>query len=316
MIRPATILRVGAVTPLGRDLSAIADQLEKPPPAAAPLLRVSDDHLSVPALEKQLRRADRFVRMAAVAALDGCPTAPAERTGLIVTSGFGPHNRGFKFIDGILDCGDSAALPTDFSHSVHGVAASYIAGLLDLRGPALTSTDFEAGFEQAVLLAQCWLDQGVCGRVLVGAVDELGEVLIHCARRMLRRGESAILSEGAIFFLLGPYDTEGIGHIDASRMLPTVDVVALDSPPVVDRAQTHPPPAARNSVTFTPYIGHYATGGAFHAMAALFSQRRNRLMGKLLDFSPKVAPPGFDNVATFRTSSGRAATLLISKQKR
>jgi hypothetical protein len=316
MIRPATILRVGAVTPLGRELSAIADKLEQPPQTGSLLLRVNDQDLSMPAMEKQLRRADRFVRMAAVAALDCCSAAPAERTGLIITSGLGPHHRGFKFIDGILDCGDSAALPTDFSHSVHGVAASYIAGLLDLRGPTMTTTDFEVGFEQAVLLAQCWLDQGTCARVLIGAVDELGDVLVHCARRMLRHGESAILSEGAIFFLLGPHDTDGIAHIDASRIVPTVDVVALESPRLVERSQTRPPPSARNTVTFTPYIGYYATAGAFHAMGALFSQRRNRLMGKLLDFSPNVAPAGFDNVATFRTSSGRAATLLISKQKR
>ena len=137
------------------------------------LFRVSDDLLIEPRIARSMRRADRFIRMAAIAALDAwthaemsCAGVAKEQIGLIVTSGLGPHCRGFKFLDGILDSGDSDALPTDFSHSVHGAAASYIAGQLDLRGPSLTATDFEIGFEQAVLLAQCWLHQGTCQRVL------------------------------------------------------------------------------------------------------------------------------------------------------
>ena len=44
-------------------------------------------------------------------AAHACDGIERERIGLIVTSGFGPHCRGFRFLDGLLDCGDSAASP-------------------------------------------------------------------------------------------------------------------------------------------------------------------------------------------------------------
>jgi hypothetical protein len=214
---PATILSVGAVTPVGRDLETIRGALLRSAGDFSPIRRVPEELLNDPATSKHLRRADRFVRMASIAAMDAALGAgevvPSERIGLIVTSGFGPHGRGFKFLDGILDCGDADALPTDFSHSVHGAAASYIAGLLDLRGPSLSSTDFEVGFEEAVRLGQCWLDQKTCDRVIVGAAEELGQVLIDCAARILGKGERVPLGEGAVFLALGRAGATGIGTI-------------------------------------------------------------------------------------------------------
>ena len=156
----ASILGIGAVTPAGRNLDTISAALLRPDETPAGVLRVDDELLSDAALGRQLRRADRFTRMAAMAALDAwnasepaCRGVPLERIGMIVSSGFGPHCRGFRFLDGILDCGDSAASPTDFSHSVHGAASAYISGLLGLRGPSLNVTDFEIGFEESVRLA-------------------------------------------------------------------------------------------------------------------------------------------------------------------
>ncbi len=65
---PASILGVGAVTPRGRTLPEIQLALAQPPEAAPGVLRVSDAALVCPALGARLRRADRFVRMAVVAA--------------------------------------------------------------------------------------------------------------------------------------------------------------------------------------------------------------------------------------------------------
>jgi hypothetical protein len=176
-------------------------------------LRVGDEVLSDPASARNLRRADRFTRMAVMAAVDAwkaaqeaCKGIPPERVGIILSSGLGPHGRGFKFLEGMIDEGDAAASPTDFSHSVHGAACAYITALLDVRGPSLTLTDFECGFEQAVLLAQTWLAEGACDRVLLGAVEELGEVLLHCAGRM---APDARAGEGAVFLVLGPDGTVG-----------------------------------------------------------------------------------------------------------
>jgi hypothetical protein len=192
--------------------------------------------LSNPDFAKRLRRADRFVRMAMIAAQDAaqqaraaCAEVPAEKIGLIVTSGLGPHCRGFRFLDGLLDCGDNAASPTDFSHSVHGAAAAYITELLELRGPSISTTDFEIGFESAVLLAQCWLAENACQRVLVGAVEELGDVMLYCASRLLKDSGQAVAGEGALFLMLGPGDIPGVARLDASAPPANIDHAAIDS---------------------------------------------------------------------------------------
>jgi len=182
---PASILGVGAVTPLGRDLQTIARKLAEPPTPVASH-SVDESLLSDAAINRRMRRADRFSRMAAIAACDAWKQAPQEvpleRVGLIIASGLGPYNRTFRFLDGILEGGDANASPTDFSHSVHGAAAAYITELLELRGPCMTVTDFENGFEQSVQLAQCWLADGTCSRVIVGAVEDLGDLLLHWMR--------------------------------------------------------------------------------------------------------------------------------------
>lgn len=215
-----SVLGIGAVTPLGRDLGDVARALSSVGSADTPG-RVPDELLADPVISKRMRRADRFSRMATIAAIDAWRAAdrtsagvPLDRVGLIVANGFGPHVRGFKFLDGILDHGDSSALPTDFSHSVHGAAAAYITELLGLRGPALNNTDFTAGVEHALLMAQCWLAEGRCDRVIVGAIEELGEVMEHMASKLLDDTERPTpLGEGTVFLTLGPASLSGIARI-------------------------------------------------------------------------------------------------------
>jgi hypothetical protein len=269
----SSILGIGAVTPLGRNLEMIKPNLGVETTSRP--MRVPDELLSDPLISKRMRRADRFAKMTTLAAIDAwsraaphCIDIPLDRVGLIVSTGFGPHVRGFKFLDGILDCGDSAALPTDFSHSVHNAAASYVAEILGLRGPTLTTTDFEIGFESVVQLAQCWLNDKVCDRVIVGAAEELGEVMLHCAARMTDR--EIVPSEGAVFLALGPSDVKGIAALDVSAM-----------------------PASGSGLT-APF-GHSASQSAFHLLAALLR-----------------GDGAIDNVALLPASSSpRAATLLL-----
>jgi hypothetical protein len=319
---PASILGIGAVTPVGRDLSTIAERISGPIEPAE-ILRVSDDLLADPTSSRGLRRADRFVRMAAIAAIDSFANADfkgsMERVGLIVTSGFGPHGRGFKFLDGILDCGDAEALPTDFSHSVHGAAASYIAGLLDLRGPSLSTTDFLFGFEQAIVLAQCWLAERTCERVIVGAVEELGKVLIECAPRLLPAGKTFPLGEGAVFFALGPESAGGIAKIDASAQAAAAELVIVDEPMIFAK----PLPQAKSARTFSPYFGHTASNSAFQALGGLLSFSNARLLGSPVSTRPSPLPspgvPGegvIDTALTFRTSCDSSASILITKTRR
>ena len=111
-IPAVSILGVGAVTPLGRDLESIRDSIlsMESAPSGRPLngdvqIRRVDDNLLVdPATATQLRRADRFTRMAFLAAADAWNAAGkfregigAERIGLILSSGFGPHCAGLNF---------------------------------------------------------------------------------------------------------------------------------------------------------------------------------------------------------------------------
>jgi beta-ketoacyl synthase-like protein len=320
VIPEAAILGIGAVTPIGRDLTEISRKLAADAGTPPPLLRVSDDLLAEPKIARSMRRADRFIRMAAIAALDAwtraesaCTGIAKEQIGLIVTSGLGPHCRGFKFLDGILDSGDSDALPTDFSHSVHGAAASYIAGLLDLRGPSLTTTDFEIGFEQAVLLAQCWLHQGTCKRVLVGAAEELGPTMIQMSADILRGRKSISLGEGAVFLMLGNSDVPGLATIDAAATQEKTDLMAFDEPTIVP--ENNPPnlPAARHTATFSPYFGHSASSSAFQLLGGLLSLATRSPLGKMLPSATQSSTPVIvDNATTFRRSCGRAATLRVT----
>jgi Beta-ketoacyl synthase, N-terminal domain len=319
MIPPATIHGVGAVTPIGRDLNEISRKLGTDPGPPPGILRVNDELLIEPRIARSMRRADRFIKMAMIAALDAwtsaevsCAGVTKEQIGLIVTSGLGPHYRGFKFLDGLLDSGDDNALPTDFSHSVHGAAASYIAGLLDLRGPSLTTTDFEIGFEQTILLAQCWLHQKTCRRVLVGAVEELGDTMIRMTSR-IPQVKYLSAGEGAVFLMLGNADIPGLATIDAATAQEKADLIAMDDPAIVPEANSPNPSAALHTVTFTPYFGHSASSSAFQSLGLLLSLAARRPLGK------PIGPPAeqtttrvVDNATTFRTSCGQAVTLRIS----
>src|SRR4051812_21368395 len=100
-----SVLGIGTVTPLGRDINAIAQKLREPVLQPVGPFRLSDGDLADPGTSKRMRRADRFSRMAAIAAADAWTDAkpyvenvPPERVGLIVSTGFGPHVRGFKFL--------------------------------------------------------------------------------------------------------------------------------------------------------------------------------------------------------------------------
>jgi 3-oxoacyl-[acyl-carrier-protein] synthase II len=257
---------------------------------------VPPEALSDKTLLAQARRADRFSRMAVLAAADalgdsGLATCMDKaRIGVILATALGPHATTFNFLDGILDFGEAAASPTAFSHSVHNAANSYIAMTLGLRGPTLTVTHFHFAFHQAALLAQAWLQEHRCDAVLVGVAEELGTVMEYASSRLLTpatdgrlkpfafsNAPETVPGEGSVFFLLTP-DTAGAayGQLD----------VALDRAPNVAEprtalhlldtfAVTWDEIGYRNLVipglvaaSYTPLFGSIMTGSAFHAAAA------------------------------------------------
>jgi hypothetical protein len=306
-MKAATILGVGAVTHLGRDLATIAQKLAEDP-AVSTSYPVDDRFLSDPTINHRMRRADRFSKMAAIAAKDAWDQVrqdvPMDRVGLIIASGLGPYIRTFRFLDGILDGGDTNASPTDFSHSVHGAAAAYITELIDIRGPGLTVTDFENSFEQCIQLAQCWLASGTCDRVLVGAVEELGDLLINCASRLDGR---LTPGEGAVFFTLGPSNLPGLAHLDATGLSSRADMQITDDPPILPVTK-----ALQPSTTFTSYFGHLATASAFQVLGGLLSFTQGRPLGKSLNPASSARVDSATILKPLWRST--SATLFLKKQ--
>lgn len=191
--------------------------------ATVPAYAIPADVLVDKEALKGMRRADRFCRLATLAAWDAWQDAGLHdtsddvraRTGIILGTALGPHVTTFRFLDGILDYGDTDVSPTAFSHSVHNAAASYIAARLGLRGPALTVTDFHFSFPYALLQARAWLAEGRCDRILVGSTDELGTVMGAIAGHKMHvpgdgrlRPEdfadrpAAVPAEAAVFFVV------------------------------------------------------------------------------------------------------------------
>jgi hypothetical protein len=199
---------VGVVSPAGTGLEALKSVLQaNTPPLPMPMgTREKLPVLQVPAevfknpLLSPVRRADRFSKMSLLAALEawqGTQADPA-RVGIILASACGPHATVFKFVNDLLEFGESQSSPTVFSQSVHAAAASMIASAIKSHGPVLNVADLRFPFESALELADAWLKEGRCDVVLVGATEECSEVYVHAVSRMW--GERFVPGEGSFFF--------------------------------------------------------------------------------------------------------------------
>lgn len=267
-LTPAAVMGIGAVTALGCGMDAQRAAFAGQPPDDA-ARTVDDAALWAATRARAMRRADRFSRMAVAAAQEAHAMAAAacaneaDRVGVIVATAFGPHVRTFRFLDGMIDHGDAAALPTDFSHSVHNVAAAYISQQMGLTGGSCSVTRFHLAFTQAVALGQCWLADGTCDRVLVGAVDEVGDVALHVAGRLadasLRPGEGAVFVE-----LCAPRHAWGAPlHVTVASRPTDASLAVFHDVPIA--GPVNPPDTAINSGT---WFGHTAIGDAFGLLAA------------------------------------------------
>jgi len=185
-----------------------------------PVYRVGQETINDINLLRKIRRADRFSKMAALAAWDAVADSGIQindkesAIGIILATAFGPHVTTFRFLDDIIDYGDGSVSPTTFSHSVHNAAVSYISTVLNCRGPTLTLTQFTSPIHQALILAQAWLEEGRCKYVLTGCVDECGNVMEYICNQKLRIANdgkikpfnfstlpSAVPGEGSVFFM-------------------------------------------------------------------------------------------------------------------
>ncbi len=289
------ILGIGTIFTQGLGITAWEHALrsgwQKPADAA---YLVDLDSVTDRTLLKRIRRADKLSKMAVLAAADaladsGIGEGTGKKLGIILATAFGAHVTTFSFLDDILDYGEANVSPTTFSNSVHNAAASYVSSALNIHGPTLTVTQFRFSFQAALQLAKSWLDQGRCDYLLVGAVDQYGEVLGYVADQMLTAAPDGMIrpftfnptcqvpGEGAVFFLLGNepagkrYCAVEAVHVNGDPDQETrVDINIIDADGMLPDESTYRASLAQDIpvAAYAPLHGSMMTGSAFNLAAA------------------------------------------------
>ncbi len=255
--------------------------------------------------EEKLRRADRFCRIAWLPAgeafreLFSAGKGEPEDTGIILSTGFGPHSSTFGFLDDVLDFGEKLVSPTKFSHSLHNSAAGYISSVLDVTGPVSTVTQFFHSFHYALIQADIWLKENRCRYVLVGGVDETGDVMDYAVERKRNSGcnidpfsfsknPAAVPGEGSVFLLVGrDHREEGYCRISEVN-IGSVDLSKKNAPLVLDtdgligdeNDYLNYINGQNNTVAaYSPLYGSLMTGSAFSTAIGAFSLKNKTLFG-------------------------------------
>jgi 3-oxoacyl-[acyl-carrier-protein] synthase II len=252
-------------------------------------------------LLKKIRRADKLSKMSVLAASEavkdsGVDPAQMKNAGLILATGFGAQVTTFGFLDDILDYGDAAVSPTTFSNSVHNAAASYVASSLMIKGPTLTVTQFRFSFQAALQLANAWLLQKRCDYVLLGAVDQYGDVLGYVSNAKLPPAKDGrikpftfkptchVPGEGAEFYLLSlAPENQAYCSIRSVSIYGTVadgtpaDVDIIDADGLLVDESCYLSSLSQNVpvTAYSPVFGTMMTGSAFNvASGALMLKKQ------------------------------------------
>jgi 3-oxoacyl-[acyl-carrier-protein] synthase II len=319
---------IGVVGAFGTGVDALRGALAGAPTGAA--AADGDNHPAVlragtAALEgfvdrKALRRMDAISRLAILGAClalrDAGVDRPDERTGLVLSTGYGPAGTTLAFLDSFIESGDACSSPTAFSSSVHNAPAANLSTLLGVTGPNLTLSQFEVSASSALLTAVLWLAEGRVDRVLVGGVDEYVDVLGYCWQRTFgepeaarchpldTRRQTARPGEGCAFLLLerpaagvrcaGIIDAVRMGRASAAAARIPADrllVLGADGHRRCAGAYARLVPAGSAVTSFGHLWGSFPTATAFDAAAAAV------LLQSGLTPSP---PPGPSDAGTWR----------------
>lgn len=174
---------------------------------------------------KDLRRMDIFTKLALKAAAmclnKACIDLKSEKTdiALIISTGYGPVAKTCDFMNSIIDDGDECASALAFSSSVHNSALTSVSILLNIKGPALTVSNLETSFESAILAAKTWLKSGMASKVLIGAVDEIHNVIEKVLKTnpvVFETFKNKELSQGAAFLLLSNHGRFEISELETA----------------------------------------------------------------------------------------------------
>ena len=268
------------------------------------------DRVEEKSLLKKMRRCDKLSRMAVLAASDalkdsGMGNIERERISVILVTAFGAHLTTFGVLDNILDYGETAVSPTIFSSSVHNAAASYVTSVLDIKGPTLTVTNFHLCFHHALQLAQAWLTEERYEHVLVGALDQYGDVMRYAYDNSLRPADDGkikpfnfsptyqVPGEGAAFFLMGKERTKKsycaienlrVGGIDGGG--PHVDLQIIDTDGMLpnETAYNRSLLPGIPTASYSPLFGTMMICSAFNcAVAALMIRSQELFANPIVD---------------------------------
>jgi len=254
-------------------------------------------------LLKKMRRADKLSRMAVLSASDAIKDSRIQnihekKMGIIIATAFGAHVTTFDFLNDILDYGEANVSPTTFSNSVHNAAASYISSALNIQCPTLTVTQFFFPFHYALQLAKAWLNEKRCDYVLVGAVEQYGDVLGYIYDCKLTPASDGrimpfnfnktchVPGEGAVCILISKENSENIyckiqdvcfgneNKYDTSVNLNIIDTDGLlpDESVYMSSISSSIPTAS-----YSPLFGSMMSGSAFNCAAGALILK-NRVM--------------------------------------
>lgn len=284
-------------TSLGRLPVPIAGGSVELPAALADSARLDE---FVP--KRALRRIDHFSKLALLGAClalhdAGRMEADRKRLGVLIATGYGAMGTTLAFLDSFIDGGDICSSPTHFSNSVHNAAAANISILLGTTGPSLTISQFEMSVPSALLTARQWLADDRVDAVLVGGVDEAGEILGYCWQRYFGVPEgkmqpldfsrqSAFPGEGAAFFLLDRAPEAKYGFLagieqgkvtGALPPLPSRLILGADGQQACAAGYPRQLPADARIAAYTPLWGSLPVGQAFDLAAAALAAGEDRL---------------------------------------
>jgi 3-oxoacyl-[acyl-carrier-protein] synthase II len=243
------------------------------------------------ALIKKIRRSDKLSKMAVVAASEALKNSGIEdldkkKTGIITATALGAHVTTFGFLDDILEYGEASVSPTTFSNSVHNAAASYISLVLGIQGPTLTVTQFFFSFHNAMQLAQLWLDEKRCEYILVGAVEQYGDVLayIHDSKLTTAPGGKImpfnlkptfqVPGEGAVFFLLSNKRRDtALCEVQSilNNDMPREDICIVDTDGLLEDESVYEQALSADipAASYSPIFGSMMSGSAFNCAAGV-----------------------------------------------
>ena len=294
------ILEIGIVFSRGRGIDCFEKALQEGWQAPSEVeikgkksfaYQVDPQTIADKTLLKKMRRSDKLSRMAVLAAADALNNRGIELTGkkigIITATAFGAHATTFDFLNDILDYGEANVSPTTFSNSVHNAAASYVSSVLNIQGPTLTVTQFFFSFHSALQLAQAWLDERRCDYILVGAVEQYGDVLGYIYDSKLTQAPDGrikpfnfnpaynVPGEGAVFFLVSKEDSENVfcniedvifgDNINNER----ADLNIIDTDGMLSEESVYKSSVSSDIPTaaYSPLFGSMMVGSAFNCAA-------------------------------------------------